>query len=237
MPFINPVTDYAFNKIFASYGNEDILMNFLNAFIYKGENVIQSLDVIEPYHLGKFADVKVIPHYFNTKVQLNTGKDLLIGIQIYNTPTGAEQIMYHAAKAYAEQREMFIPHREPRLLDSFSLAITDFVFLQQGENPLSHFQLVEETEGFLHPDQSWQLFVVQLPLFNKKLEELETLADRWLYFLRNAPILTEIPESLKLVESIEKAFNIADQANWKPADLADLAERELLIQQQIVTAK
>ncbi len=44
MKFINPKIDYAFKKIFGSEQSTQILISFLNAIVYGGEKVIQSLD-------------------------------------------------------------------------------------------------------------------------------------------------------------------------------------------------
>ncbi|NEP78548.1 MAG: transposase, partial [Okeania sp. SIO3B3] len=46
MRFINPKIDYAFKRIFGSNQSQDILISFLNAIIYNGENTIKSLTII-----------------------------------------------------------------------------------------------------------------------------------------------------------------------------------------------
>ncbi|OZH55468.1 hypothetical protein AFK68_04405 [Hydrocoleum sp. CS-953] len=50
MKFISPKIDYAFKKIFGSEQSTDILISFLNAIIYGGEKVIQSLTIVNPYN-------------------------------------------------------------------------------------------------------------------------------------------------------------------------------------------
>ncbi|MEQ8963516.1 MAG: PD-(D/E)XK nuclease family transposase, partial [Coleofasciculus sp. C2-GNP5-27] len=49
MRFINPKVDYAFKKIFGSEQSKEILISILNAIIYDGETVIQSLTISNPY--------------------------------------------------------------------------------------------------------------------------------------------------------------------------------------------
>ncbi len=41
MIFINPKTDYGFKKIFGSAKSKDILISFLNALLYEGQNTIR----------------------------------------------------------------------------------------------------------------------------------------------------------------------------------------------------
>jgi hypothetical protein len=67
---------------------------------------------------------------------------------------------------------------------------------------------------------------VELPKFNKTLEELTTITDKWLYFLRKAPDLEVVPESMLIVPEIEKAFTIADRVNLSLEEIDDLEKRE-----------
>jgi predicted transposase/invertase (TIGR01784 family) len=46
MKFINPKIDFAFKKIFGSEESHDILVSFLNALIYDGRPVIESLTIV-----------------------------------------------------------------------------------------------------------------------------------------------------------------------------------------------
>ncbi|HBK97724.1 MAG TPA: transposase, partial [Microcoleaceae bacterium UBA10368] len=49
MNFINPKTDFAFQKIFGSADSKDILISFLNAMLYEGQPVSEDLEIIAPY--------------------------------------------------------------------------------------------------------------------------------------------------------------------------------------------
>jgi PD-(D/E)XK nuclease family transposase len=51
---------------------------------------------------------------------------------------------------------------------------------------------------------------VELPKFIKGQEELETLADKWVYFMKNARSLTSVPETMDSIPEIHEAFNIAN---------------------------
>ena len=46
------------------------------------------------------------------------------------------------------------------------------------------------------------LMFVELPKFNKELSGLETLSEKWIYFLTSAPNLEVIPSSLGEVSEI-----------------------------------
>ena len=54
---------------------------------------------------------------------------------------------------------------------------------------------------------------MELPKFKKGLEELETITDKWIYFLKSARKLQSVPEVMASVPEISQAFAIANQAN------------------------
>jgi len=60
MRFINPKTDFAFKKIFASDDSKDILIRFLNALLYQGEPIIEDLEIIDPYASPKITGLTQI---------------------------------------------------------------------------------------------------------------------------------------------------------------------------------
>ena len=73
---------------------------------------------------------------------------------------------------------------------------------------------------------------VELPKFNKTLPELETLTDKWIYFMKTARTLSYVPEELGNVPELRQAFAIANEANLEPDELEDLERREIFIQDQ-----
>ncbi len=77
-----------------------------------------------------------------------------------------------------------------------------------------------------------ELVFVELPKFSKGLEELETLTEKWIYFLKTARSLDTVPEKMGAVPEIKKAFEIANQANLSREELDELEKREIYIHDQ-----
>lgn len=69
MKFISPKTDFAFKKIFGSTESKDILISFLNAIIYESQDVIQDLEIIDPYLGGNTLELK--DSYLDVKAVLD----------------------------------------------------------------------------------------------------------------------------------------------------------------------
>ncbi|MCL2938306.1 MAG: Rpn family recombination-promoting nuclease/putative transposase, partial [Trichodesmium sp. MAG_R02] len=85
---------------------------------------------------------------------------------------------------------------------------------------------------FKYTAAEMRLFFVELPKFNKSLDELETLVDKWIYFIKEADSLEVIPESLGKVSIIEKALNIANEINLSVKELELLEQRAIMAQDE-----
>lgn len=228
MKFINPITDYAFKKIFSSDDSTEILISFLNAIIYHGENTIENLTIINPYAPGRISALKT--SYFDVKATLITGENVFIEMQAYNIPSFSKRIIYYAAKAYANQ--LLIGAGYPELRPLISVVISDFIWLKENQEAIAYFTLTEKTQKFPYPQEDLQLVCVELPRFTKSLDELESLADKWLYFLRKAPDLEIVPETMGEISAIDKAFTIAERINMNLEEIEDLENRERFIREQ-----
>jgi predicted transposase/invertase (TIGR01784 family) len=77
-----------------------------------------------------------------------------------------------------------------------------------------------------------KLIFVELPKFKRELAELETLADKWIYFMKYARSLNEVPETMDIIPEIHQAFIIANQVNLTREELEDMERREMFIYDQ-----
>lgn len=229
MQFINPKTDYAFKKIFGSDESQDILISFLNAILYQGQPVIVSLEIIDPYAPGRISALKNT--YFDVKAKLSTGQNVLIEMQAFNVPAFTKRIVYNAAKTYANQ--LRIGDEYPRVRPLISVAILDFNLFEFSATVISQFIFKERQQLFDYPEYPIELVFVELPKFQKTLEELESVTDKWLYFLRKAPDLEVVPDKMATVPEIDKAFAIANRINLSVEELDDLERREQFMAEQI----
>jgi predicted transposase/invertase (TIGR01784 family) len=95
------------------------------------------------------------------------------------------------------------------------------------DRPISRFILKEKESPVEYPISDLELVFIELPKFKTALCDLETLADKWIYFLQNARDLTVVPETMGAIEEIQQAFDIANEAGLSLAEL-DLVERQLM---------
>ncbi|HEY9638146.1 MAG TPA: Rpn family recombination-promoting nuclease/putative transposase [Coleofasciculaceae cyanobacterium] len=228
MVFINPKTDFAFKKIFGSTDSKDILISFLNALLYDGYPTIEDLEIIDPYSASRVRGLK--DTYLDVKAKITGNKTVIIEMQVLNVAAFEKRILYNAAKAYSTQLKSGEGYS--KLNPVIALTITDFVFLENREKVISHFVFKEKQESFDYPENELELLFVELPKFHKELYELETLTEKWIYFMKNTVYLETVPETMGTVPEIQKAFRIANQANLSREELEDLEKQEMFIEDQ-----
>jgi predicted transposase/invertase (TIGR01784 family) len=228
MRFISPKVDYAFKKIFGSEQSKEILISFLNAIVYGGEKVIQSLTIVNPYNPGQVMTLK--DTYVDVKAVLADGSLVAIEMQVAAMTAFNKRVAYNLAKAYSNQ--LVTGEDYPLLNPAIAVTITDFMLFPQTQQVINKFVFQEETQHFPCIDKELRLIFVELPKFKKTLSELSNLSDKWIYFIKDAATLEEIPPSLGEVSEIEFALNLANQAKMTVEELAAVDRRGMMLQDE-----
>jgi predicted transposase/invertase (TIGR01784 family) len=222
--FINPKTDFAFKKIFGSKKSKNILISFLNAILYQGENTIADLEILDPYQAPRIKGIK--DSFLDVKATLQDHSTVIIEMQVLNVLGFEKRVLYNAAKAYSIQ--LNVGEDYTLLNPIIALTITDFEIFPQSPKVISSFALREKEELTSYGDDI-ELVFVELPKFNKSLEELESLSDKWLYFLSHASKLQSVPTTMEQEPAINHAFEIAKQSRLTRKELEILEKREMVL--------
>lgn len=232
MRFLDPKNDYAFKRIFGSEESKDILMSFLNAILYQEREVIKDLTIINPHALGATFTLK--DTYLDVKAKLDNNTTVLIEMQLLNKYAFEKRVVYNAAKIYANQLDS--GERYLLLEPVIALTIADFILFQDSPKIINSFVFKEEKQNFIYNEEI-KLFFVELPKFNKTLEELNTLSDKWLFFLRNASNLTEKPVSMETITVLNKALEISNLAGLSVEELEEIQKRQIWLTDQETTVR
>jgi predicted transposase/invertase (TIGR01784 family) len=228
MIFINPKTDIAFKKIFGSEQSKDILISFLNSMLYDSQPVIEDLEILNPYLAPRIRGVKAT--YLDIKAKITGNKTVIVEMQVLNVAGFEKRILYNAAKSYSIQLKA---GEDYTLLNPvIALTIVDFPMFTELDPVISRFVLKEKDYLIDYLIYDLELVFVELPKFTKELDQLETLTDKWLYFMKNGRTLQTVPEIMSTVPEIEQAFSIANQANLSPEELEELEKQEMFIHDQ-----
>lgn len=138
------------------------------------------------------------------------------------------RILYNAAKTYStllRSGEGYF-----KLNPVIGLTLTDFTMFNQDLEVISHVVFKERSRWFDYPNNYIEMGFAELPKFQKTLEELETIQEKWIYFMKSAKSLEGISNSMEGIPEIEKALTIPNPANLSPKELAELEKRVFFIE-------
>ncbi len=213
MQFADVSNDIALWKIFGNENRKECLISFLNAILdFQGDRKIVSVNIIDPYQLPYLRGGMVFTLDVEATDQAN--RNYIIEIQIAELDGFGKRVLYYSSKSYSSQitRAEFYQQLNPVIF----IGILEFGFTQ---NPhylnRSQVRHVETGERTLH---DIEFNFIELPKFNKQLHELETLIDKWIFFIKNAENLDVMPENIN-DEGLKSAYEEANKFSWTQNEL------------------
>lgn len=125
-------------------------------------------------------------------------------------PAGFDKrVLYYTSKDYAGQ--INIEEEYPKLRPVYFIGILNFNYFS-GKNYLSsHLIVDEETGECVFKDLKFRF--IELKKFNKKVDELKNIIDKWTFFIKNADELEVMPDNID-DEGLKEAYEEAAQHNW-----------------------
>jgi predicted transposase/invertase (TIGR01784 family) len=166
--------------------------------------------------------------YLDVKAEDQSGKSYIIEMQVLNVESFEKRILYNACKAYANQIGKGQDYH--LLTDVIAITVTNFILFPERASTISKYKLRAD-DGDVYSDDL-ELVFAELPKFVQTETELETIIDKWLFFLKHADDLTLIPANLSSVAEIKHAFEIANRASWTKKELEEQERYEITIQDQ-----
>ena len=223
MNFLDVRTDYAFKKVFGSEESKDILISFLNAIVYNDSpHKIKDLTITDPYNIPMIKGVK--DTFVDVKAILDNDTKVIIEMQVLNHKGFEKRVLYNAAKNYSIQLNK---KEQYHLLNPvIALTIADFNMFKDSSSVITRYKLLEK-ESFIEYSGDIELIFVELPKFDKDIDELEDIKDEWIYFIKNAGSLEYIPKDLD--KCIVAALQNANEANLTKDELEAQHKRKEFI--------
>lgn len=211
--YINPFTDYGFKRLFGEEPNKELLLDFLNELLHEEQGKIVSLTYLKNEHLGTTEiDRKVI---FNLYCENEKGEKFIVELQKTKQKFFKDRTLYSSTFPIREQAKHANWIYELKAV--YTIAILDFVFDEDKDNPEKYrydIKLTDiETKKVFYDKLT--VIYLEMPKYNKTLEQLETRFDKWLYVIRNLNSLDRIPDKLR-ERIFEKLFETAEIAKFSP---------------------
>ena len=213
MRFVDIKNDVAFRKIFGNQKKSIVLISFLNAVLdLQGTNRIQKVTILDPNLLPRIAGEKA--SIIDVRATDQRGRQFVVEMQVADKAGFVKRVQFYTARDYSMQIERGDDY--PKLKPTYFIGILNFS-IGFGKNYLSkHFTIEEETGMCILADIQHRF--IQLPKFKKKKQELETLVDKWTYFIKHADKLDIIPEDTQ-DNGLLTAYQEAEKYRWTKEEL------------------
>ncbi len=208
MTFVDVTNDIAFRKIFGTESKKNILVSFLNAILkLEGEDRIAEVEILNPYQLPIIRNLKAT--IIDVRARDKAGRSFIIEMQVADLDGMDKRLLYYSSKEYAAQ--IAVGDQYHKLRPVIFIGIFDFPFTQ-GDHYFSHHSIcnVETGERII---KDMDFFFIELPKFNKSSAELATIADKWIFFIKEAENLNVIPENSN-DEGLVQAYQDANRQSW-----------------------
>jgi predicted transposase/invertase (TIGR01784 family) len=211
--YFNPYTDFGFKKLFGEEGSKDLLIDFLNQLL-PPQHQIAELTFKNTEHLSDAKGERTA--FFDIYCDSKTGKKFVVEMQKAKAEYFKDRAIFYTSFPIRNQAKK--GKWNFKLLPIYFIAILDFEYDEDDENfKLRKFMrdvCLKDQDGDIFYDKLWFKFL-QMPLFKKRADELETHFDKWLYFLKHLASFDHIPAILN--EPIFcKGFEIAKLAHLNP---------------------
>ncbi|MFT4929928.1 MAG: putative transposase/invertase (TIGR01784 family), partial [Phenylobacterium sp.] len=190
--FINPYTDFGFKKLFGEEKNKHLLISFVNDLLGDKEQVVD-LSFKNSEHLPDAgASRKAI---FDVYCTNDRGEHFIVELQKAKQNYFKDRTIYYATFPIQQQAKK--GEWDFQLKAVYCIGVLDFVFREDQASPdvIHTVQLKDQYDHVFY--EKLKFIYIEMPKFNKSLEQLESHCDRWLYFIKNLASLEVIPELFK----------------------------------------
>jgi predicted transposase/invertase (TIGR01784 family) len=214
MKFADVKTDIAFKKVFGCEQHKEILIGFLNAILdLQGDKRIKSVTLKNPWQAPDLPilketilDIKAVDHRDVT---------FIVEMQVKDNPCFDKRALFYTAKAYTAQINKGEDY--PKLNQVIFIGILDFNSFD-GDNYLTR-HLILNQETLKQELRDLEFNFIELRKFNKKEDELESIVEKWIYFIKNAGNLAMIPKSAEDIPELKEAYTQATMHTWSEKEL------------------
>ena len=205
--YIDPFTDFGFKKLFGEECNKDLLLDFLNELLQKKEGKIVNLTYLKSEQLGRSEeDRKAV---FDLHCENENGEKFIVEMQKTRRTYFKDRSLYYSTFPIIEQAISGNWNYELKAV--YTVAILDFVFDEDKNDKDKYRYDVMLTDIETHKIfyNKLTFTYLEMPKFDKNVEELETRFEKWMYVLKNLKRLDSLPEKLR-ERVFEKIFSVAE---------------------------
>ena len=219
--YINPYTDFGFKKLFGTELNKDLLISFLNALFNDEKRKIKDVQFLNAEQLGdSYDDRRAV---FDVYCMAKDGSRFIVEMQKAEQEYFKDRSVYYATAPIREQAKK--GKWNYHLEGVYTIGLLNFVF-PNNEYPADSYihevKLKDTDDNHIFYDKLTFVYL-EMPKFNKREDELETMFDKWMFALRNLYRLLERPKALQ-ERIFKRLFDQAEIAQFTPEERREYAE-------------
>ena len=204
--YFDPRNDVAFKKVFQDH--EDLTKSFLNATLrLQGEKSISKVEYLPTERLPMTSESK--KSILDVLCTDHRGFQYIIEVQNKYMQNYLQRAQYYVSHVYAGQLgegKDYIDLKRVTLLS----VLNHNIFPPQLNYLSFHENIEVETKESYLNDMSYVF--IELPKFTKPLGELKTPEDYWIFTMKEATQLQEVPADAP--EEVKKAYQILERHTW-----------------------
>ena len=180
MKFISPQNDFAFKRIFGDEQHKEVLISLLNSVLdLDDERAVVEVQMMDPYQAPRLKHFKET--ILGIKATCQSGRQFIVEMQVEHQHHFYKRALYYSSKAYAEQLKIGVDFTE--LKPVYFIGVLNFEAMPGRRYLSQHLILDAEThDQYVH---DFEFCFIELPKFAKHESELQSIVDKWIFFLKN----------------------------------------------------
>ena len=183
--FAYPLADSTFKLIFGQDNHKQVTIDFLNDFLErKGTREISQISFMRQENTPRILGERM--SILDISCQDQAGNRFIIEIQREREVYFDLRALYYAASLLSRQLNETEPYS--KLTPVIIIGILDFTLYKSSSEAISHHMICDMSTGKQSIDLI-ELHFIELSKFNKKVDELVSHIDKWIFFLKNSQIL------------------------------------------------
>jgi len=215
--YVDPFSDFGFKKLFGEEASKPALIDFLNALLQLS-SPIEDLTFKNTEQLGDiFGDRKAV---YDIYCESANGEKFIVELQKAKQNYFRERTIFYSTFPIREQAEK--GGWDFNLKAVYCIGILDFTFDDdETEKDINEFVQniqLRDKKGRTFYEKLTYLYI-EMPRFNKTLDQLETRLDKWLYFVKHLEDFDAIPQIFRNEVVFTEVLHKAELARFTQAEM------------------
>jgi predicted transposase/invertase (TIGR01784 family) len=204
--YINPFADMSFKRIFGQEMSKDLLIDFLNNLL-KGEVHIVTVHFLDKEQITENEDDRSL--IYDVYCETDTEQKIIIEMQNKYQPYFKSRSIYYLARAISKQGESG-KDWQYKVDAVYCISLLNFSPANMEKKFRTDIALMDMNTGKLFSNQM-RLVYLQLPCFDKQVDDCENDFERWIYILKHMEELKRMPFTLKskVFKKLEEVCDVA----------------------------